>query len=99
MEKLKEEWDKLEPEIEIIIRRKKMAEKKQSGTKVTPQKPMYYFVSKASKDAKEVQEIGTEDRVLEIVKSGGQIETIYKLGDEQEVVIKIQKKMPTTKSA
>ena len=99
MEKLKEEWDQLEPEIEIIIRRKKMAEKKQSGTKATPQKPMYYFVSKASKDAKEVQEIGTEDRVLEIVKSGGQIETIYKLGDEQEVVIKIQKKMPTAKNA
>ena len=97
IEKLKQEWDSQEPEIEIIIRRKKMPEKKgkETGAKAAPKKQMYYFISKASKDAKEVQELGTEDRVLEIVKSGGQIVQIYKLGDEQEVVIKIQKKMPT----
>ena len=68
---------------------------KQAGTETAAKQQMYYFISKASNDAEEVQEIGTEDRVLEIVKSGGQIVTIYRLGDEQEVVIKIQKRMPT----
>ena len=101
VERLKQEWDSQEPEIEIIIRRKKMPEKKGkqtstgTSTGATAKQQMYYFVSKASNDGKEVQEIATEDRILEIVKSGGQIVQIYKLGEEQEVVIKIQKKIPT----
>jgi hypothetical protein len=98
VESLRKAWDGQEPEIEIVIRRKRMPEKKekQAQKSTVPRQQMYYFVSKGSNDAKEIQEIGGEDRILQIVKTGGQIVRIYRLGDEQEVVIKIQKKMPTT---
>ena len=52
----------------------------------------YYTCQYEGKEA--LQEIGDEDRILSIVTEGGKILKIYKLGDEQEVVIKIQKRTP-----
>ena len=52
----------------------------------------YYYVYQYE-GKEEVQEMGDEDRILSIVTEGGKILKIYKLGDEQEVVIKVQKKV------
>ena len=103
--RLREEWGAIEPAIEIIIRKKRrktMPEEKKERATRTKVKQLYYYEFKPGDGGEEIQEtggeeiqeIGDEDRILEIVKSRGQILKIYKLGEEQEVVIKIQKKTP-----
>ena len=74
-----------------------MPEEKKGSAPRAKQKQLYYYTFTPGEGAEEAQEIGDEDRILEIVKTGGKIVTIYKLGDEQEVVIKIQKKGPPSR--
>jgi len=98
--RLRKAWDTLEPKVEIIIRKKRrtaMPEEKKGSAPRTKQKQLYYYVLTPGEGDEETQEIGDEDRILEIVKTGGKIVKIYKLGDEQEVVIKIQKKVPPSR--
>ena len=98
--RLRRAWDALEPSVEIIIRKKRrtaMPEEKKGSAPRAKQKQLYYYTFTPGEGAEEAQEIGDEDRILEIVKTGGKIVTIYKLGDEQEVVIKIQRKGPPSR--
>ena len=63
------------------------------GKKPVKTTPQYYYVYQYE-GKEEGQEMGDEDRIRSIVTEGGKILKIYRLGDEQEVVIKIQKKVP-----
>ncbi|MCK5119479.1 MAG: hypothetical protein KAQ78_07850 [Candidatus Latescibacteria bacterium] len=97
VERLRRAWEAAPPVVTITIRRKRtMAKSTNEGA--TEKKPAkgkqqyYYTYQYEGKEA--LQEIGDEDRILSIVTEGGKILKIYKLGDEQEVVIKIQKRTP-----
>ena len=63
------------------------------GKKPVKAKQQYYYVYQYE-GKEEIQETGDEDRIRSIVTEGGKILKIYRLGEEQEVVIKIQKKVP-----
>ena len=68
---------------------------KEGATEKKPAKTVqqyYYTYQYEGKEA--LQEIGDEKRIRSVVTDGGKILKIYKLGDEQEVVIKIQKRTP-----
>ncbi len=93
---LKKKWDKLEPELEIIIRRKKMVKKSNAGDADSSgkKKEQMYIYTYKQKDNKTVSySTGTEQDILKLYKSGGIIDKVHKLGDEMEVVVKIQKKL------
>ena len=97
VERLRRAWEAAPPVVEITIRRKRtMAKTTKEGT--TGKKPVkvtqQYYYGYQYEGKEEVQEIGDEDRIRSIVTEGGKILKIYRLGDEQEVVIKIQKKVP-----
>jgi hypothetical protein len=97
VERLRRAWEAAPPVVTITIRRKRtMAKTTKEGA--TEKKPIsakqqyYYTYQYEGKEA--LQEIGDEERIRSVVTDGGKILKIYKLGDEQEVVIKIQKRTP-----
>ena len=97
VERLRRAWEATPPMVEIMIRRKRTMAKttKEGATEKKPAKAKqqyYYTYQYEGKEA--LQEIGDEERIRSVVTDGGKILKIYKLGDEQEVVIKIQKRTP-----
>jgi len=91
---LEEKWDKTPPTIEIIIRRKNMPKGtskktgKSSGRTRKEQKYIYFY----DKKGQEVYETGTKEDILKLYQSGSSVKKIFKLGDEMEIVVKLEKK-------
>lgn len=91
---LQNKWKKTTPTIQIIIRRKQMPKKKSTKKKETAPKVKkeQQFIFFYNKKDQEVFKVGTEADILKLYQSGGTVNRIFKLGDEMEIVVKLEKK-------
>ena len=91
---LQNKWKKTAPTIQIIIRRKEMPKKpaKKKGPAPKPVKKDQKYIFFFNKKDQEVFKVGTEADILKLYQSGGTVNRIFKLGDEMEIVVKLEKK-------
>ncbi|MFH1008889.1 MAG: hypothetical protein V1800_15545 [Candidatus Latescibacterota bacterium] len=90
-------WKAASPVVEITIRRKRtMAKTTREGSteKKSAKIPQQYYYTYRYEGKEALDEVGDEERIRCIVTEGGKILKVYKLGEEQEVVIKIQRRIP-----